>query len=45
LLAALLSLHTGWSSYTYWLAGAGNAAFCLQTAVLDALVWPAFLKV
>jgi len=45
LLAALLSLRTGGSSYAYWLAVAGSAAFCLQTAVLDALVWPAFFKV
>ena len=27
------------------LAVAGSAAFCLQTAVLDALVWPALFKV
>ena len=45
LLMALLSLRTGGSSYAYWLAVAGSAAFCLQTAVLDALVWPAFFKV
>jgi hypothetical protein len=45
LLAALLSLRTGGSSYAYWLAVAGSAAFCLQTAVLDALVWPAFFRV
>lgn len=45
LLAALLSLRTGGSSYAYWLAVAGSAAFCLQTAVLDALVWPTFFKV
>jgi hypothetical protein len=45
LLATLLSLHTSHSSWAYWLAVAGSAAFCLQTAVLDALVWPAFFKV
>lgn len=45
LFAALLSLRTGESSYAYWLAVAGSAAFCLQTAVLDALVWPTFFKV
>ena len=45
LLAALLSLRTGGSSYAYWLAVAGGAAFCFQTAVLDALVWPAFFRV
>jgi hypothetical protein len=45
LLMALLSLRTGGSSYAYWLAVAGSAAFCLQTAVLDALVWASFFKV
>ncbi|MDM8000827.1 MAG: hypothetical protein QUS33_12780 [Dehalococcoidia bacterium] len=45
LLAALLSLRTDGSSYAYWLAVAGSAAFCIQTAVLDALVWPAFFRV
>jgi uncharacterized membrane protein len=45
LLAALLSLRTGGSSHAYWLAVAGSAAFCFQTAVLDALVWPAFFRV
>ncbi|MBN2098815.1 MAG: hypothetical protein JW753_04380 [Dehalococcoidia bacterium] len=45
LLAALLSLRTDGSSYAYWLGVAGSAAFCFQTAVLDALVWPAFFKV
>lgn len=45
LLGALLSLHTSGSSYAYWLAVAGSAAFCFQTAVLDALVWPVFFKV
>lgn len=45
LLAALLTLRTDSSSYAYWLAVAGSAAFCLQTAVLDALVWPAFFRV
>ncbi len=45
LLATLVSLHTSHSSYAYWLAVAGSAAFCLQTAILDALVWPAFFRV
>jgi hypothetical protein len=45
LLVALLTLRTGGSSYAYWLAVAGSAAFCFQTAVLDALVWPAFFRV
>ena len=45
LLAALLSLRADGSSFAYWLAVAGSAAFCFQTAVLDALVWPAFFRV
>ena len=45
LLAVLLSLRDGGSSYAYWLAVAGSIAFCFQTAVLDALVWPAFFRV
>ncbi len=27
---------------SFWLAVAGCAAFCVQTALLDALVWPAY---
>ena len=45
LLAVLLSLRTGGSSYAYWLGVSGSAAFCFQTAVLDALVWPVFFRV
>lgn len=40
LLAALLGLNYTEPAPLYWLAVAGAAAFCLQTAVLDALVWP-----
>jgi len=47
LLLALLALNRGvlepWGPY-YWLAVAGSAAFCLQTTVLDMLVWPAFFR-
>lgn len=42
LLWALLSLNTKEPAYLYWLAVAGAVFFCIQTAVLDALVWPAF---
>lgn len=42
LLWALLSLDTKEPAYLYWLAVAGAVFFCIQTAVLDALVWPAF---
>ena len=44
LLAALLYLEPREPPLFYWLAVAGSALFCLQTAVLDALVWPAFYK-
>lgn len=39
LLAALLALDTPRSA-AYWAAVAGLIAFCFQTAVLDAIVWP-----
>lgn len=42
LLAALITLKPRQSGWAYWLAVAGSVFFCLQTAVLDALVWPAF---
>jgi len=45
LLAVLLSLHSSESSPTYWLAVAGAVFFCIQTAVLDAVVWTAFFRV
>jgi hypothetical protein len=45
LLGVLLSLHSSESSPTYWLAVAGCVFFCIQTAVLDAIVWPAFFRV
>jgi hypothetical protein len=41
-LAALALVRPGPSPALRALALAGAAAFCLQTAVLDALVWPAF---
>lgn len=42
LLLALILLSDGESTIHYWLAIAGCAAFCVQTSLLDALVWPAF---
>lgn len=30
------------AGWPYWLALAGAVAFCIQTVVLDALVWPAY---
>ena len=45
MLGVLLSLHSSESSPTYWLAVAGSVFFCIQTAVLDAIVWSAFFRV
>jgi len=45
LLGVLLSLHSSESSPTYWLAVAGSVFFCIQTAVLDAIVWSIFFRV
>ncbi|UCB43783.1 MAG: hypothetical protein JSV77_03810 [Dehalococcoidales bacterium] len=45
LLIILLTLNTREPAVAYWFAVGGAAAFCLQTAVLDMLVWPAFFKV
>jgi len=45
LLGVLLSLHSGESSPTYWLAVAGSVFFCIQTAVLDAVVWSVYFRV
>ena len=42
LLLALLSLRPRPRSTAYWLAVAGAAAFCIQTAVLDLFVWTAY---
>jgi len=44
LLVAILMLNTREPGIAYWAAVGGAAAFCLQTAVLDMLVWPAFFK-
>jgi hypothetical protein len=45
LLAALLKLRPRDAGWGYRLAVGGAVAFCIQTAVLDALVWPAFFPV
>ena len=45
LLAALLRVEPKRPLWAQRLAGIGAAAFCAQTAVLDALVWSAFFHV
>jgi hypothetical protein len=42
LLAALVAVRPSPPSWAHRLAVVGGVAFCLQTAVLDALVWPAY---
>jgi len=42
LLAALLTVEPPRAARVRWVAVIGCVAFCFQTAVLDALVWPAF---
>ncbi len=42
LLMALLGLRPRRPPGAYWLAVAGSVPFAVQTAVLDALVWPVF---
>jgi hypothetical protein len=44
LLAVLLSLRPSQTSVAYWLAIAGSCAFCLQTAIMDAIVWSVFFR-
>jgi len=41
LIAALLTLRPRRPAWAYWLAVAGSVAFSIQTALLDALIWPA----
>ncbi len=45
LLAILVMVRPRSPSLAHSLAVAGSLAFCLQTAVLDALVWPAYFPV
>jgi hypothetical protein len=42
LIAALAMLDSGRSGLAYWLAIAGSIAFSVQTAFLDAVIWPAY---
>jgi hypothetical protein len=45
MLAALVALQPRGPAVFYWLAVAGAAALCVQTALLDGLFWPAFFPV
>lgn len=45
LLFALLKIEPRLPRWAYRLAVAGSEGFCLQTAVLDAIVWVAFFRV
>lgn len=45
LLGALLALEAPRAPRARWLAVLGSLAFCFQTAVLDALLWPAWFPV
>ena len=42
LLLGLVAVRPSSPSLAYKLAVAGSAAFCVQTALLDAVVWPAY---
>ncbi|MFA5308254.1 MAG: hypothetical protein WC370_02060 [Dehalococcoidales bacterium] len=44
LLWAILAVSPREAGTAYWLAVAGAAAFCVQTAVLDMLVWPMLFR-
>jgi hypothetical protein len=45
LLVALLTICPRDGNAVYWLAVVGSIAFCVQTALLDALVWPVYFPV
>ncbi len=45
LLAALVNVEPRQPPWAYWLAVIGCAAFCVQTAVLDMIVWSAYFIV
>jgi hypothetical protein len=45
LLAALIAMRPPTPTLAHRLAIAGILAFCLQTAVLDAVIWPAYFAV
>ncbi len=42
MIAALLRMQPRVRGVSFWLAVLGSLAFSFQTAVLDALIWPAF---
>jgi hypothetical protein len=44
LLIYLLKLRPQKPGLWYWLAIIGLIPFCIQTAILDALIWPALFK-
>jgi hypothetical protein len=45
LLAGLVAVRPGSPSLAHKLAFVGSLAFCFQTAILDALVWPSYFPV
>jgi hypothetical protein len=45
LLAAIVTVQSPRAAGARWVAVIGDGFFCLQTAILDALVWPAFFPV
>jgi hypothetical protein len=45
MIAALLAIAPRRPTVPYWLAVAGSVAFSVQTALLDAIVWPAYFPV
>lgn len=45
LIAALFLIDSERRGLAYWLAVLGSGAFAVQTALLDAVVWPAFFPV
>jgi hypothetical protein len=45
MIAALVALAPRLPAVPYWLAVAGSIAFSVQTALLDAVVWPAYFPV
>ncbi len=45
LLAALVHVEPRQPQWAYWLAVIGCAAFCVQTAVLDMIVWSVYFTV
>lgn len=45
LLASLITLEPREPAISYWAATVGIGFFCVQTALLDALVWPAYFSV